>query len=178
MIGAGSLRAAMAFVRGATRRWTTSDRKSRRQSLQDLQLELRRELHRSRRYNRSFVMIRGSLRGPSIGKTEREAMLRAVRGRLRATDHLCVADRHVYLLLPESERTSGDLLLARLRAEVADRIPEGGLTLAAFPEDGLTIGSLLAALRKQDAEARDRMGRIPRDTTGRIPDLAQDRRAG
>jgi hypothetical protein len=109
--------------------------------LRDLRAEVERELVRSRRYDRTFVLARAALPTPRSGR--RDPSAEALGAHLRRIDRAWVDNRHVYLLLPESDRRAAEQVAGRLLAEhgVSD------LRLAAFPRDGVTAGALLATLR-------------------------------
>jgi len=120
--------------------------------------ELRRELDRSRRYGRTFVLI-AITQPPEGAKTRR----RGARERfarlgsfLRSVDRAWTVGSVTYLLLPECTRMQGEAFLARVRREASDLLPSHGVTMACFPSDGLTSGALLAALdgRPVDLEGK------------------------
>ena len=116
--------------------------------------ELRRELARSRRYERTFVLVRIPCRSVENGR----AALHRERGHdcrdelfevsafLRSVDRAWVAEDEVYVLLPECERAMGEAFLARVRRLAPEVLPEHGVRLAAFPADGSTSGALIAAV--------------------------------
>lgn len=98
--------------------------------------ELRLEIARSRRFGRSFGLIRieGKTR-PSLGVE------------LRSIDRAWTVDGVTYVLLPESDRRAAESLRGRLLHEASDVLADCSLSVAAFPEDGLTSGALLKAIR-------------------------------
>ena len=113
--------------------------------------ELRRELHRSLRYGHHFVLIRV----PSPDGSERSAgrrwppprqSLPALASLLRTVDRIWSDPDGTYVLLPECDRSMGQALLARIRQRSPRLLPDQGVGLASFPEDGLTAGELLGAL--------------------------------
>ena len=116
--------------------------------------EFRRELSRSRRYERQFVLVRIPCRigadswmnGRGRETLPCVAEMVQVSAFLRNVDRAWVADGGVYVLLPESDRARGEAFLARIRRLAPDVLPEEGVRLVAFPEDGPTSGALLAAL--------------------------------
>jgi hypothetical protein len=118
--------------------------------------EFHRELSRSRRYERRFVLIRVSFTEPggngsapasrSNARASAER-LRRVGAFLRSVDRAWAAEDGIYVLLPETSREMGSAFLARMRQVAPEVLPVRSVTLAAFPEDGLTSGALLAAVR-------------------------------
>ena len=137
--------------------------------------EFRRELDRSRRYERTFVVVRIPTRpipqtpepGPSHGDVAYEEMLQ-IAAFLRSVDRAWIADESVYVLLPESDRSMGDAFLARVRRLAHEVLPDDGVRVAAFPQDGSTSGALLAKLRGQP------LAGTPRDVaTIRAPHLRE-----
>ncbi len=122
--------------------------------------ELRRELDRSRRYGRTFVLVAitqppEGAKARRRGGQERFARLGSF---LRSVDRAWTVGSATYLLLPECTRMQGEAFLARVRREAADLLPADGVTMACFPSDGLTSGALLAALdgRPVDLEGKRR----------------------
>ena len=116
------------------------------------------ELERGRRYCRPFALVRVPL-------ASRAANGRALRGRrrrgavaqdlVRSTDTAWTTDGELYLLLPESDRTSAEQCVKRLGATV-DLVASAAATVV-FPDDGVTTGGLLGALTK--APDRAALGR-------------------
>jgi hypothetical protein len=100
---------------------------------------LRRELDRARRYGREFALIR--IAGAD---RDRAADLAAL---LRTSDYVWLHGRATYVLLPEAGRSAAEQLVARLDHAAPSVLADDALELAAFPEDGLTSGALLAAVR-------------------------------
>lgn len=124
--------------------------------------EFRRELNRSRRYERTFVVIRVPCRQAAYEEMQQIGAF------LRSVDRAWVADESVYVLLPESDRAMGDAFLARIRRLAPEVLPDAGVRLAAFPVDGSTSGALLAKLRGQPLSG------TPRDVaTMRAPHLRE-----
>jgi hypothetical protein len=100
--------------------------------------DLSHELERSRRYRHHFVIVRISSERPA---DEALALAQVV----RTIDGVWADGPHVYLLLRESDRTMADALLARL-SSLFPHIFAKDVQMAAFPEDGVTRGALLACL--------------------------------
>ena len=124
------------------------------EAMADLWNEFRRELSRSRRYERQFVLVRipcrvgadGWMNGRGRETSPCVDEMVQVSAFLRNVDRAWVAEGSVYVLLPESDRARGEAFLARIRRLAPDVLPEEGVRLVAFPEDGPTSGALLAAL--------------------------------
>lgn len=113
--------------------------------------ELRRELARSRRYERHFCLVRVPCGAGRSGTRPDEGSCRRARVEisafLRSVDRAWLADESVYVLLPETDRAMGEAFLVRVRRLAPDALPAEGVRLAAFPDDGATSGALLAAVR-------------------------------
>lgn len=97
---------------------------------------LQRELNRSRRHVHALALVRFLC---DAGQATQ------VIGRLRSTDQAWW-DRgnHLVVLLPETERDEAVRFVGRIH----DLLPSTPVQLAAFPDDGLTNGALLDALRE------------------------------
>jgi hypothetical protein len=110
--------------------------------------ELRRELDRSRRYGRTFVLV--AITQPPLGAKKRRRSSRERFARLgsflRSVDRAWIVGSVTYVLLPECTRMQGEAFLARVQREASELIPTDGVRMACFPSDGLTSGALLAAL--------------------------------
>ena len=105
--------------------------------------ELRREIARSRRFGRSFALVRiGRISGTRLAPS------------MRTIDREWVANGVTYVLLPECDRAAGESLVARLRRELSDVLAGCAVAVASFPEDGLTSGALLKTLRTASDAAR------------------------
>jgi hypothetical protein len=65
---------------------------------------------------------------------------------VRSTDTAWTADGALYLLLPESDRTSAEQCVKRL-GDTVDLVASAAATVV-FPDDGVTTGGLLGALAK------------------------------
>ena len=102
---------------------------------------LGRELARSRRYRRPLA-VNGIV--PAAGARQTAAATAAsVRALVRAVDSVWASAASVFVLLPESGRSDGEGLLARLRHQAADVLDGADANIAVFPTDGLTGGALL-----------------------------------
>ena len=109
---------------------------------------LRGELERGRRYCRPFAVVRVPLASASNGRGARGRRRRpaAAQHLVRSTDTAWTSDGALYLLLPESDRTSAEQCVKRLGTFV-DLVPNAAATVV-FPDDGVTTGGLLGALTK------------------------------
>jgi hypothetical protein len=115
---------------------------------------LRRELERGRRYCRTFALVRVPL--PSV-----RAARRGLLGRrpspadptalVRSTDVAWKEDDVLYLLLPETDRSAAERCVKRLSTRI-ELLPAAASTVV-FPDDGVTAGGLLDALRKEGGDA-------------------------
>lgn len=132
--------------------------------LRDLRAEVERELVRSRRYDRSFVVARAALPTARSGAARSGVAAETVAERLRRIDRAWVDDSHLYLLLPESDRRGAEQVAERLLADYA----VSDLRLATFPQDGVTAGALLATLRGAvDVHVREHVPPATRPSGGR-----------
>jgi hypothetical protein len=127
------------------------------------------EIERSRRYRHAFTLIRftptpSSLvrrnrmrpqRAEGAGHRRRDSLdelAAAVRTYLRNADVAWSDGSAVFVLLPETDASGADAMLARFR-RAAQVIDESDVRVASFPEHGLTHHALHAAVarRKQPA---------------------------
>jgi hypothetical protein len=112
--------------------------------------ELQVELSRSRRYGHPFVLVRIPCgHGENGGSNGREEVARTVSSLLRRVDRVWPGGTSLYLLLPESDRTMGEAMLARIREPLAKLLSEEELLAISsvlFPDDGFTSGALFDAL--------------------------------
>jgi hypothetical protein len=111
-------------------------------------IEFRRELRRARRSGRLLTILRiagAELPGSGAGATDLATHARALGHRLRIVDRAWVDDDSIYVLLPESSRAAAEALIARIRADAPDQLPEL-VRIATFPENGLTSGAIIATL--------------------------------
>jgi hypothetical protein len=130
--------------------------------------ELQVELDRSRRFGHPFALV-GIWCRP---KQERWTFLREVATALdtfvRRVDRVWIQGSGVYVLLPECDRTKLEATLERLRDPLSRLLGEDTRTevsAAVFPDDGLTSGALISALRVN----RDTMSQRPREAPERTP---------
>ena len=75
---------------------------------------------------------------------------------LRRVDRVWIEGPRVYMLLPECDRPMVAAMLLRIREPLArlvgEHVPD--VSLAVFPEDGLTNGALYSALRSDRTTSR------------------------
>lgn len=103
---------------------------------------VQRELDRSRRYERPFVLLR-------VPRAQSgSALPDALRPFVRNHDLLWASGENVYLLLPEATREMAHALLARIRSVQPHLLP-AIVRVVAFPEDAVTGGALIALLHDQ-----------------------------
>ena len=98
--------------------------------------ELRREIARCRRYGRTFALVRID-----------RILGAALESQVRMIDRKWTAGNATYVLLPEADHEAGESLVARLRRDPATSLDGAHVTVASFPDDGLTSGALLKVLR-------------------------------
>jgi hypothetical protein len=117
--------------------------------------EVGRELDRSRRHGRPFVMLRVVGAGSrSNGSVKHERAEEAYRDAVRSIDRVWTRRGDVYLLLPECTRATAQELMRRLNRELPEPLVPRQVHVAAFPEDGITQGALLRVLDGADDRAR------------------------
>jgi hypothetical protein len=109
---------------------------------------LRGELERGRRYCRPFALVRVPLAdgGAGRGLWGRRRRPAVAQDLVRSTDTAWTTDGALFLLLPESDRTSAEQCVKRLGSAV-DLVTSAAATVV-FPDDGVTTGGLLGALTK------------------------------
>ncbi len=132
--------------------------------------QFRRELDRSRRFGRTFVIARipaGEVMADGTRRTPhaRLAMLPLL---VRSIDQIWYSRGIVYVVLPETDREGMRSFLHRLQAAAPGLLPVVGIGVAQFPEDGLTTGALIRGLAPE---------RLPSGAGGNEPALARDLQA-
>ncbi|MGI8606804.1 MAG: hypothetical protein ACR2L0_06590 [Gaiellaceae bacterium] len=122
--------------------------------------ELWNELTRSRRYGRSFLLLRIRLARPaSVARARRprrpveryKSDGGLLHGVFRRIDRVWEDEDDFYVLLPECDRSKGDAVVSRVRSLLVDSLGEAEIAMAAFPDDGVTSGALLVALRRRSS---------------------------
>jgi hypothetical protein len=107
--------------------------------------ELGRELERSRRYERSFSLVR--VRAEGAGQEQRNGTVSALKDRrrvgLRSIDRVWTLGDDLVYLLPECDRGQAEGFVKRIEALEGHALSG---TIASFPEDGVTGGSLVELL--------------------------------
>jgi hypothetical protein len=79
----------------------------------------------------------------------RREIASAVSSLLRRVDRVWSEGTSIYLLLPECDRTMAEGMLARIREPLSELLSEEervGVSVAVFPDDGVTSGALFNAL--------------------------------
>lgn len=110
----------------------------------DVWHELRQEIARARRFGRAFALARiGRVAGAELAP------------HLRTVDRPWTADGATYVLLPEADREAAEGFASRLRRDAPDVIDDCAVSVAAFPDDGVTSGALLDVLRKRTKPAHE-----------------------
>ena len=127
----------------------------------DFLWSLQRELDRSRRHGRPFVLIRVPLRANQAAERRRRKRRDApistggpdeLEPVLRNTDLAWTTETDLYLLLPESDRPHGRICLDRLRRRAPELLDDSAARVVAFPDDGVTSGALLDLLSGEKTE--------------------------
>ena len=127
----------------------------------DFLSSLQRELDRSRRHGRPFVLIRVPLRTSQSAERRRRKRRDApittggpgeLDPVLRNTDQAWTTETDLYLLLPESDRPHGRICLDRLRRRAPELLNDSAARVVAFPDDGVTSGALLDLLSGEKTE--------------------------
>ena len=117
--------------------------------------DLQREVDRSRRYGHSFSVVRLASRTRRWARSngageahraefERKALMVGVL--LRKLDRVWADGEDIYLLLPEGGRAMAEAMLDRISEPLTLLVPDSVASIATFPQDGLSMGGLLAAL--------------------------------
>lgn len=120
------------------------------------------ELRRSRRHGHHFVLARirvtkgrtSAPQDPAEALRGGQKTLVAVEASLRTTDRCWLDGGSVYALLPETDRSMADTFLERARRAYPDVLSGAAVTVVGFPKEGVTSGSLLAALAGRPSERR------------------------
>jgi hypothetical protein len=130
---------------------------------------LRLEIDRSRRYRHPVTLVRVAPRVARDARRRHGArdplapVVDAVRACLRGGDSVWREGDAIFLVLPETERSSADALLARIRGCAPSLLADADMRAAGFPEDGLTCHAVRAAvLAPPPAHARRPIPAMPR----------------
>ena len=129
-----------------------------------------RELDRSRRFGRTFVIGRipaGEARGQENSRTP-DARLVTLPLLMRSIDQIWYSPGTVHILLAETDRAGMRSFLRRLQVAAPGLLPSEEIAVAQFPDDGLTTGSLLDNMQPESFVAT---------AVGTELDRARDRRA-
>jgi hypothetical protein len=131
-----------------------------------------REIERSRRYRHALTLIRmapgpsSAARGITLrpqragrpGQRRREPLdqlAAEIRGCLRSGDVAWSDGSALFVILPETDASGAEAMLARFRRAARALADEPDVRVASFPEDGLTHHALRAAVAQH-------VGRRPR----------------
>jgi hypothetical protein len=90
-----------------------------------------------------------SLAEPSTRTQLGVSVAEAVQALVRRPDRAWVDDAMLHLLLTDCDRTHGRAFLARARAAMPQVFADDRVSLVIFPDDGITLGALVAALRER-----------------------------
>jgi hypothetical protein len=103
--------------------------------------EFHRELARSRRFERSFAIVRLSASG-GHGDEALATVRDHVAGAARRTDRAWIDGNDVLVLLPETDSTTAAGFVARVAGGLTETLLTP--TIATFPQDGITSGALIS----------------------------------
>jgi hypothetical protein len=131
---------------------------------------LGRELDRCRRYRHHLTLVRlvpddSSARrslaararregGPGRRRDTRAAAVAAVRAAVRTGDCVWVDGGAVFMLLLETDATGGREMVQRIQSTVGGVLEHAEARIASFPEHGLTVHALRAAVTRREKRAR------------------------
>jgi hypothetical protein len=129
--------------------------------------DLEREIVRSRRFGHSFVLARvPRSRAAAEANGWQDPTMVLLASQIRAVDRIWSDGEGIYLLLPESDRPSGNAALVRLREPLSELLSEDeldGIRAVVFaPDECPTSCALLSALggggwrRKETATSSSR----------------------
>jgi hypothetical protein len=114
--------------------------------------ELEAELRRSRRYGRTFALVRIPCVARATGGSKTiDELAQAVSSLVRFVDRVWTDGTSVYVLLPECGRDVCEAMLARIREPLAQLLSEkehAAVSSVVFPDDGVTAGALFNALNR------------------------------
>lgn len=112
---------------------------------------VRRELARSRRFERPFALVRFGATTHSWSLLEN----------VREVDIVWIDRGRVFAVLPEADRSAGSAFVRRLEAAGLGSGAAGDSSVAVFPDDGLTTDALFAAVERRACLVPDRRTLIP-----------------
>jgi len=120
---------------------------------------LHAEIARSRRHDRRFVLIGipASVWLPTVTERGEEAVLgttaaHSLHSVLRTPDRAWVDGSVLHVLLTECDSAQAQAFLLRTRTSMPHLFQPDKVRLAAFPEDGVTVGALLDAVKRDASE--------------------------
>jgi hypothetical protein len=132
---------------------------------------LRRELDRARRYGRPLILLQIAPHADAAGAPPDDPHYRRRRARfrragqdgdgvsylrthLRTGDEVWRVHERIFVMLPEANYDCAAGLVERLKTRAPHLFGATDLRIAAFPEDGLTAGALLASLTRNSAATK------------------------
>ena len=107
----------------------------------------RREIDRSRRYERPLALATASLPAAIADSESVVDLMARAKTRLRSVDILWHHGSRLWILMPESTRDGGIAAIKRI-TEVSPSALDARWRLVMFPDDALTTGALIAQLRR------------------------------
>lgn len=127
--------------------------------------DLRLEMDRARRHERPFAIVRIHLETNESAPEVTTALIAALRSNqrrpaLRSVDSWWRSANDVFLLLPETSADAARVALRRVGGDEA--VLTGHWQVAAFPENGITVGALFEALGARPPGGED----LPADLPG------------
>ncbi len=113
------------------------------------------EFERSRRYERSFVLVRFEYRGSGPAREASLRLMAEAGALLRSIDRAWLQGRHVFVLLPECEHQDGAAFVERVHCTYREHVVPESTRIVAFPRDGLTSEAILSALDRPELTVLD-----------------------
>jgi hypothetical protein len=131
--------------------------------------EFHRELARSRRFGRTFGLVRFAGADPSVAPTPH--LRDRVAARARRNDRVWIDGSDLFLLLPEADADAVAAAIARAQANASGALAPGAVAI--FPTNGITSGALIASLYGDGAAPVAIGSRVPvMSTISSIDDAA------
>lgn len=123
------------------------------------------ELARSRRYERSLVLMR--LQIPSE-ETARSDYLATLAQAKRATDSIWLESGALYIVMPESGGSDADGLVERIRRSIGVSLDRRELSIAVFPDDTFSGMGLIDLVNRRAAQKQHVPPPFPIDPVSRV----------